>query len=368
MTVRDIGQFLEDWAPAWTAWENDVVGLQIGDPGRAVRRVLVSLDVTPDVVREAAAMGAELILSHHPILLRPPKSIRTDEPLGALLHELARKRISVLSAHTNLDFAIGGVSFALARALGLAGARFLSHRKGLLAKLVVFVPETHADVVADALAQAGAGVIGQYTDCSFRTPGTGTYRGSRDSHPFLGKPMVLEHTAEVRLEMIVPRALVGGAVRAMETVQPYDKVAYDVYPVENPSSDSGEGVIGELPREMTLRSFLALVRSSLGARMLRFTGSTARRLRRIAVCGGSGSALLETAVAAGADAFVTADIRYHAFHEASGRIVLVDAGHYETEHVILRPLADRLRAFAKAQGDRLTVSVTRQRTNPVQIV
>lgn len=368
MTVRDIGQFLEEWAPAWTSWEDDVVGLQIGEPSRSVRRALVALDVTPEVVREAAAMGAELIVSHHPMLLRAPKRIRSDEPLGAMLHQLARKRISVFSAHTNLDFAYGGVSFALAAALGLVGARFLSQRKGLLAKLVVFVPETHADAVADAMARAGAGLIGHYSDCSFRSTGTGTFRGSKDAHPFFGKPMVLEHAAEVRLEMIVPRALVASAVRAMKAAHPYDEAAYDVFLVENPSPNSGEGVIGELPRAMKLAPFLALVKNSLGARMLRFAGGTAGRLRRIAVCGGSGSALLETAIAAGAEAFVTADVRYHAFHEANGRILFVDAGHYETEHVILKPLAERLRAFAKAQGDRLTVSVTRQRTNPIQIV
>ena len=368
MTVRDIGQFIEDWAPAWTAWDNDAVGLQIGEPTRHVGRVLVALDVTPEVVREAAALRAELILSHHPMLLRPPKSIRTDEPLGSMLHELARKRISVISAHTNLDFASDGVSFALASRLGLTGPRFLSHRTGLLAKLVVFVPETHADAVADAMARSGAGVIGQYSDCSFRSTGTGTFRGSETSRPFLGKPMVLEHAPEVRLEMIVPRALVAATVRAMKSAHPYDEVAYDVIPVENPTAGSGEGVIGELPRPTRLTAFLALVKRSLGTRMLRFTPGASALLRRVAVCGGSGSQLLESAIAAGADALVTADVRYHAFHEASGRIALVDAGHYETEHVILRPLADRLRAFAKAQGDRLTVSVTRQRTNPIQIV
>ncbi|MBE0557643.1 MAG: Nif3-like dinuclear metal center hexameric protein [Proteobacteria bacterium] len=212
MTVRDIQQFLEDWAPAWTAWERDNVGLQIGDPEQPAHHVLVALDVTPEVVREAVTKKAQVILSHHPLLFRPPKTVRTDEPLGSMVHALARHRISVVSAHTNLDFAKGGVSFALASRLGLINVRFLNHLKNHLAKLVVFVPESHVEQITSAMAHAGAGVIGEYTDCSFRTMGTGTYRGSQHARPYLGKPLKLEHVPEVRLEMILPRALSGRVI------------------------------------------------------------------------------------------------------------------------------------------------------------
>ncbi len=368
MTVRDIQRFLEDWAPAWTAWEQDNVGLQIGDPDQRVRRVLVALDVTPPVVGEAVRKKAEVIVSHHPLLFRPPKAVRTDEPTGAMLHALARHGISVLSAHTNLDFARGGVSHALASRLGLINVRFLNHLADRLAKIVVFVPESHVEQVTSAMGQAGAGIIGQYTDCSFRSMGTGTYRGSEHARPYLGKPLRLEHVPEVRLELVAPRALTGRVIAAMKTVHPYDEVAYDLYDVRTPMPDAGEGVIAELPRPLPLKAFLALVKKSLGARLVRFSGDPMLRVQQIALCGGGGSALLERAISEGADAFLTADVRYHSFHEATGRIALIDAGHYETEHVILQPLAQRLRAHAKAQGDRVTVSVTRQHTNPVQIV
>jgi dinuclear metal center YbgI/SA1388 family protein len=368
MTVREIHRFLDSWAPAWTSWERDNVGLQVGDPDQSVRHVLVTLDVTPEVVEEAAAKKAQLILSHHPLLFRPPKNLRRDEPLGAMVHTLAAKRISVISAHTNLDFATGGVSFALASRLGIINAQFLSPLKGLHSKIVVFVPESHVESVTSMMAQAGAGVIGDYSDCSFQVAGRGTFRGSEQSRPYLGKPLTRQQVPEIRLEMVLPRALTGKVVTAMKSAHPYDEVAYDVYDLHNPMPGAGEGVIGDLPRPVTLKAFLALVKNSLTSRMLRFTGDTNRQIRRVALCGGNGSSLLEAAIGAGADAFVTSDIRYQTFHESTGRIALIDAGHWETEHVILRPLADRLRGFARAQGDRLTVSLTRRNTNPVQVV
>ncbi len=366
MTVGDILQLLEDWAPAWTAWERDNVGLQIGDPRQRVTHALVALDVTPEVIREAIRLRAGAIISHHPLLFRPPTTVRTDEPVGMMLHTLARHGISVVSAHTNLDFARGGVSFALGARLGLVSLRFLRHLTDLLSKIVVFVPPTHVEEVSAAMARSGAGIIGQYSDCSFRSPGTGTFRGSEQARPYLGKPLALEHVEEVRLEMVSPRSSTDRVITAMKSAHPYDEVAYDVYDIRTPLPSAGEGVLGELPRTLSLKAFLALVKKSLGASAVRYTGDQAQRIRRVALCGGSGSALLETAIRAGADAFVTADIRYHAFHEARGRLALIDAGHYETEHVILRPLAERLRRAASEQGGRLRVSLTRQRTNPVQ--
>jgi dinuclear metal center YbgI/SA1388 family protein len=367
MRVGDIQRFLEDWAPPWAAEERDNVGLHLGDPAQRATHVLVALDVTPEVVREAIRKKAQLIVSHHPLLFRPPRSLRTDHVLGAMVHALARSGIAVLSAHTNLDFAPDGVSFALAARLGLTNVRFLHHLQDRLAKLVVFVPESHVEQVAAAMARAGAGIIGQYSDCSYRIAGTGTFRGSARTRPHLGKPLRLERVNEIRLEMLLPRVISERVIAAMKAAHPYEEVAYDLYNVQNSSPNAGEGVIGELPRPMTLKAFLGRVKKSLDARLVRFTGEVASRIQRIALCGGAGALLLEAAISARADAFLTADIRYHTFHEANGRIILIDAGHYETEHVILQPLAERLRAFARDQGERLTVSLTRHRTNPIQV-
>lgn len=365
MLIADIEQILESWAPRWIAWERDNVGLQVGDRRRAVRKVLVALDVTEKIVAEAVSLGAELIVSHHPLLFRPPSAISAADPVGRLVLSLAEKKIALYSAHTNLDFTKEGVSFTLARRLGLKDIAFLEPLKDLLAKIVVFVPEEHRERVMNAMAGAGAGVIGEYSLCSFRTSGTGTFRGSAVSKPALGRPGKFEETREVRLEMIVPRAQVRETIEALKRVHPYEEVACDIYSVENPSSNFGAGAIGSLSRPMTLEAFLKKAKRILHAESLRYAGSKKARIQRIAVCGGSGSDLIPGAVSARADLFLTADIRYHAYHGVDRQMALVDAGHWETEHVVLDVIAQRLREESKRLRQQLKVSVTKFSTNPV---
>ena len=365
MILADIEKFFEEWAPRWTAWERDNVGIQIGRRSRKVSNVLIALDVTPEIVKEAVACKADLIVTHHPLLFRPPSSISDSDPVGALVLSLAEKRIALFSAHTNLDSAAEGVSFTLAHALGIAKPEFLVPLKTTLVKIAVFVPEQHADAVAAAMAERGAGVIGEYQSCSFRISGKGAFRGSKHSTPTIGKPLRLEEVAEVRLEMIVPRPRVTAVVAAMKSAHPYEEVAYDLYTLENGNPNFGMGAIGNLSRPMTVRSFLAYVKRTLHATSLRFSDSLSQTVKRVAVCGGSGADLLEDAIRAKADVFVTADIRYHGFQAANRRIVLVDAGHYETEHVVLNSIAGRLRSWAKTKGGKLVVTITKQSTNPI---
>lgn len=367
MTIADIEQIIEAWAPKWTAWERDNVGLQVGDRTRNVSRVLVALDVTEQIVKEARAKKVGLIVSHHPLLFRPPSSITATNDIGRLVLSLAESKIAVYSAHTNLDFTKQGVSFALAETLGLNKIKFLSPLKGMLAKIVVFVPADHVDRVAEAMSSAGAGVIGEYSSCSFRLSGTGTFRGSFRSHPVVGKAGRLETVEEVRLEMIAPRARVSAIVAEMKQVHPYEEVAYDIYPLDNESPSYGMGAIGELTTAQTLQTFLKHAKRALKAEALRFTGDLRKKIKRVAVCGGSGSDLLSTALSAKADVFVTADVRYHTFH-AAGDLALVDAGHWETEQVILEPLADRLRRAAKQMKQRFEVFVTQYSTNPTHSI
>ena len=364
MTIADIERAIEAWAPLWTAWERDNVGLQVGDRSRRVSKVLVALDITEKIIAEAISQKADLIVSHHPLLFRPLKAVTTSDETGNMVLRLAEKNIAVYSAHTNLDFTKHGVSFALAEALGLKNIGFLAPLKGTLEKIVVFVPEQHVDRVAEAMSGAGAGVIGEYSSCSFRVSGAGTFRGSPNSKPVLGKAGKLETVEEIRLEMIAPRAMVSFIVAAMKRVHPYEEAAYDVYPLENENPNFGMGAIGDLPKGLPLKVFLQRVKQSLKAEAVRYTVGASRTIARVAVCGGSGSDLLQTAVSAGADAFVTADVRYHTYHSAEGRIALVDAGHYETEQVILKPLAERLRQAARLNNERLIVNITKFSTNP----
>ncbi len=365
MTVSDIAHIIEEWAPKWIAWERDNVGLQVGDASRTIKKVLVALDVTEQIAAEAVAKKVDLIISHHPLLFRPAAAITAADDIGRIILKLVEKKIAVYSAHTNLDFTRDGVSFILAKKLELRNIRFLSPLHGLLAKIAVFVPPSHVDEVANAMAKAGAGMIGEYTSCSFRLQGTGTFRGSEKTHPFFGKPGQLEQAEEVRLEMIAPRARTAAIVAAMKEAHPYEEVAYDIYPLENSDPNYGMGAIGELKKLQSLKSFLTWIKKSLNAEGLRYTGNPDRLVKKVAVCGGSGSDLLRAVLDEGADVFVTSDVRYHTFHTAAHRIALIDAGHWETEHGILEPLAERLRQAAKIRGRRLSVLVTQHSTNPM---
>lgn len=365
MKVIDFEHIVEEWAPRWIAWERDNVGLQIGDRNRRVRRVLVCLDVTPAVAKEAIRRKADLIVAHHPLFFRPPSSLTSSDSLGTVVLALARENIAVYAAHTNLDAATGGVSMELAKTLGLARPRILMPLTDLYTKIAVFVPASHTDLVMRAMADAGAGVIGNYSHCSFRVEGRGTFRGSEGTHPAIGRAETLEQTDEIRMEMIMPKAITPKVVRAMKTVHPYEEVAYDVYPLSNESPQYGMGAIGEVTSPLTLHSFLGRVRKRLKAEAVRYSGGSKTIIRTVAVCGGSGSDLLREAVKAGADAYVTADIRYHTFHEAEGRIALVDAGHWETEQVILPSLAERLQRAVRQRKENVSVFITKNRTNPI---
>jgi len=366
MTVRGIQEIMEAWAPLDIAWERDNVGLQTGDPDTPVRGILVALDVTEGIVAEALRRGANLIVSHHPLLFRPLRSVTAGSAQERCLGELLRKRVSLYSAHTNLDFTRGGTSFALARALGVAAEGFLRTPYRLQCKIVTYVPPSHADAVAAAMASAGAGVIGAYDHCSFRGDGNGTFRGGAGSHPALGRKERLERVQEVRLEMAAPRRALAGVVRAMTEAHPYEEVAYDIYALENTSGEYGMGAVGTLSRNVSLREFLARARRALKAPALRWSGDPRASVRRVALCGGSGSELLSDAVASGAEVFVTADVRYHTYHEAEGRIALVDAGHFETEIPVVAAVVERLRREIQSRGARVSVHAASQSTNPVR--
>jgi len=370
VTVRDIQEFMEAWAPPDIAWERDNVGLQTGDPGTRVRGILVALDVTEGIAAEAVRRGANVIVSHHPLLFRPLRTVTTETPRERCLAALLRNRLALYAAHTNLDFTRGGTSFALAEALGVTVEGFLKSPFRLQNKIVTFVPPSHADRVATAMANAGGGHIGEYENCTFRgvsrTDGRGTFRGSGNARPVIGRAGVLENVEEVRLEMAAPRRAVGKVVNAMLGAHPYEEVAYDVYPLENASAEYGMGTIGTLKQSVQLKRFLATVRTALGATALRWTGDPRSPVRKVALCGGSGSDLLPDAVRAGADVFVTADVRYHTYQEAEGAIALVDAGHYETEIPVVASVVARLQREIQRRGERIPVRAASQSTNPVR--
>jgi dinuclear metal center YbgI/SA1388 family protein len=365
MIISDIHRFFERWAPRDIAWEKDNPGLQAGDPDERVRGILLALDATERVVAEAVRRKTNLVVTHHPLLFRPLRSATTESLAGRILRSLMQSGINLYSVHTNLDFTRGGTSFALGTLLNLRSMQFLARPYRRSAKIVTYAPAGSVRAVAASMTAAGAGQIGNYTGCSFRTEGRGTFRGNRSSRPVVGKREQLEEVDEVRLEMMLARRDIDRVVAALRDAHPYEEPAYDVYLLENTDSGYGMGVIGELPQALTLHTFLRRLKQTLRCGALRWTGNPSGRVRKIALCGGSGSELLDEAVRHDADVFVTADVTYHRFHEAAGRIALVDAGHHETEYPVLATVASRLREFLRSEGTQIPVLMARSSTNPV---
>lgn len=366
MIVKDIHRVVDRWAPKGIAWERDNIGLQVGDMGARVKGILVALDVTETVIAEAKRRGANLLISHHPLLFRPPKSVTVHDQVGRRIRQLIEQGIHLYSAHTNLDFTKGGTSFALADALGLHEVGFLHESFRAQQKIVTFVPEPHVDAVRKAMAAAGAGIIGNYDHCSFASPGTGSFRGGAAVRPVIGTPEKLEQVAEVKLEMVMHEWDAPRVLQALRSAHPYEEVAYDVYPLANTSGGFGMGIIGMLDRPLRVPQFLRLVKQRLHAHTVRRTDGPVGVIRRVAACGGSGAELLDTALAREADAFITADVKYHDFHRAAGEILLIDAGHYETEHLVVDAVVRKLKKEFSQLGESVPVFACRQSTNPIK--
>ena len=359
---------MEEWFPAGTAWKGDNIGLQIGRPETTVRNILVALEVTMDVVEEAKQKNANLIVTHHPLLFQPLRSITPQTSVGTIALALAESGIALYAAHTNLDSARGGVNDVLGAALGLQNTRVLSPIEGRSKKIAVFVPRTHVEQVADAMYAAGGGGFTKYQECSFRSDGIGTFRGMDDARPFLGSVGVLERAEETKLEMLVPAWQASSVVRAMLAVHPYEEVAYDVYPIENANPEFGLGVIGTLPKPISVKKFLLQVKKILGTPMLRTAGRTDGMISTVAACGGSGAEFIEPAARQHADAYVTSDLKYHTMQEAPHGLLLIDAGHYETERPVLPVLTARLQKFVQQQKARTKVFTTTHKTTMIAII
>lgn len=335
---------LDSLAPPSLALQDDPVGLLIGDPAAAVRGVVVALDATLPVAQAAATRGAGMLIAHHPLIYHPLRVVRRDDPIGEIVLFCARHQIAVAGAHTNWDVAPGGINDVLSDLLGLTQARPLqiTHREPLV-KVAVFVPPDAREQVLDAMAEAGAGAIGDYDRCAFLLPGTGTFRPLPGANPHTDTIGQVERTPEEQLEMVAPEAKTATVVTAMKRAHPYEEVAYDVFPLSNTAAEYGIGRIGRLKRPLSAERFLAKVRRALAFPEVRMAGPRARSVQTVAVCGGAGAFLMGDAIAAGADALATSDVRHHEFVEAEARgFLLLDAGHAATETPGTRELARRL--------------------------
>ncbi|MFC0216309.1 Nif3-like dinuclear metal center hexameric protein [Paenibacillus chartarius] len=345
-------QLFEAWCPKHiVAMPDDKIGLQLGTLQKEITGILTALDVTEEVVEEAIRIGANLIIAHHAIIFRPLAHIQTDTPAGRLYEKLIKHDIAVYIAHTNLDVADGGVNDMLADALGIQVKGHLEDvHTEKLKKLVVFVPESHHQRVLDALFQAGAGWIGNYSHCSFNIPGTGTFLPQEGAKPFIGQAGKLERAQEVRVETIVPESIERRVVQAMLKAHPYEEVAYDLYPMDLKGRTVGIGRFGTLPEPVTLEKFIGQVKRALDVPFVRVIGDPGQTVRKAAVLGGSGARYVRRAQFAGADVLVTGDIDYHTAHDAlAAGMAIIDAGH-NIEKIMKRGVADVLRAKLEVAG------------------
>jgi dinuclear metal center YbgI/SA1388 family protein len=355
---------LEEFAPLELAQDWDSIGLQAGDPAQPVSRVFLSLDLTPAVLAEASDAGADLLVVHHTPFFRPLQNFRMDQPAGRLLAEIIKRGMALYTAHTNLDATWGGVNDILASKLDLRETAVLSAGwKQKLYKLVVFVPHDYLEQVSTAVSRAGAGWIGNYSDCTFRVRGTGTFRPLEGTNPFIGSRGKLEEVEETRLETIVSEEILPRAVGAMIKAHPYEEVAYDLYPLTNEGKTAGLGRVGRLPCPMTLASFVEKVKEKLAVNTVRCCGPAQKIVEKVAVCGGRGASYMHQALLAGAQVLLTADVKYHEAQEALAcDLALVDAGHFATENPVIQAMAGIIRNQLAQEG--VTVMVSQICTDP----
>lgn len=360
-------QLMEKLAPKHYAVENDKIGLQLGTLNKQIDNVLIALDVTDEVVDEAIAVGAGLIIAHHAIIYRPLAKLDTSTPAGKLYEKLIKNDIAVYISHTNLDVADGGINDWLADQIGISatGRQCLEEvHTDKLYKLVVFVPESHHEQVLEALWRAGAGEIGNYSHCSFNIKGKGTFLPGPDTNPFIGEQGKLENADEVRIEVIVPHSVHRKAVQAMLKAHPYEEVAYDLYAVDLKGRAFGLGRAGKLEQEASLGELAERLKLAFDVPALRVVGHLDRNIRKAAVLGGSGARYVRHAIFAGADVLVTGDIDYHTAHDAlAAGIAIIDPGH-NIEKVMKQQVADWLNVQLQAAKSETKVIASTLNTEP----
>lgn len=364
--IQHIIDHLERLAPPALQEDYDNSGLLVGEPETEVERVLVSLDVTEEVVAEAVAKGAGLIVSHHPILFRPLRRITGGNQVERTVMAALRAGVGLYAIHTNLDNVAHGVNAMMCRKLGLEGMRVLRPSGGTLAKVVTFAPHADAEGVRSAMFKAGGGHIGAYDACSFNVSGEGTFRAGEGADPHVGQPGKLHREAETRIEMVVERWNVRRVLRAMAQAHPYEEVAHDVILLDNVHPTAGSGGVGTFPEPLSWDAFVDRVKAAFGAPVIRHTSPPDRPVSKVALCGGSGSFLLGDAIRSGAEVFLSSDFKYHEFFGSEGRITIADIGHAEAEGGISQWLVDQL-AEVKDGFPNFAVLLSEVRTNPIHV-
>jgi len=364
--IADLAQFLEAIAPSALQEDYDNSGLLVGEPETEVSGVLVSLDVTEEVVEEAVAKGCNLIVSHHPIIFRPLRSLTGRNQVERTVMSALRAGVGLYAIHTNLDNVAHGVNAMMAAKLGLDDFEVLRPAQGTLAKVVTYVPTGELEAVRNAMFEAGAGNIGDYDECSFSGEGTGTFRALDGADPHVGEMGERHLEPEVRLEVVVERWNLGRVLSAMVSAHPYEEVAHDVFMMDNVHPTAGSGGIGSYDEPIEWAAFVDRVKTAFGAPVVRHTSPPEGPIRTVALCGGTGSFLLPDALRAGADVFLSSDFKYHEFFGSEERITIADIGHAEAEGGISEWLVGQL-VVLKDGFPNFAVLLSEVRTNPIHV-
>jgi dinuclear metal center YbgI/SA1388 family protein len=361
VTLREFTYWLDHAIPLEYQESYDNSGLQVGEPDSTIDSVLLTLDINQQVVAEAIQKSCNLIVSHHPLIFKPLKKICNASFAERTVADAIRGNVAVYSSHTCFDSVSWGVSHIMAEKAGLKDIGILAPVTGKLFKIAVYVPVSHAEVVKEALFGAGAGHTGNYSCCSFTSDGKGTFMAGEGARPFTGEINNLHSGDEVKVETVVPSHLVKEAVKAMKEAHPYEEVAYDLYRLDNDCEFAGSGAIGTLLSPVTGYELLESLKKNFDCPAIRYSGDAKSKIEKVAVCGGSGAEFINSAYMAGAGAFITGDIKYHAFTEAPPSMLIADIGHYESEKYSLKVLYDLIiKKFPK-----FALRFSETKTNPI---
>lgn len=361
MKLAEITNFLETIAPLNYQEDYDNSGLIVGNHADEVHAALIALDCTEQIVDEAIAKNCNLIITHHPIVFKGLKKFNGKTYVERVVQKAIKNNIALYAIHTNLDHVAAGVSGEICKRLGIEAGKILAPKSGLLRKLVTFCPTAKAEELRNALFSAGAGNINNYSECSFNADGLGTFKAGDNTNPYVGQKGLQHKEAEVRVETIFKTQDERKIVLALLENHPYEEVAYDIYTLSNKLDNVGAGMIGWLSEEMDSVDFLSHVKEKMNAKVIRHTSLLPKKIKKVAVCGGSGSFLLKDALAAGADAFITADFKYHEFFDAEDQLMICDIGHYESEQFTSNLLIDNI----QEKFPNFAIRLTEHNTNPI---
>ena len=351
MIIKNITNFLEQKFPLYLQEDFDNCGVQCGDVSQEITGAMVCFEMSEQVIDEAIEKGCNLVISHHPLMLKRGicKIVPTDR-VGAMICKALAHNMVLYSMHTNIDSGEGGGNDAFAERLGLQNVKVLDPHKGLYRKLVVFVPADHAEQLKNALFEIGCGIQGNYDRCGYSLKGLGQFRPLEGANPYLGQENQEEHMEEERIEVLYPTGLQRTVIQTLYDNHPYEEPAFDLLPLENESRTIGLGRIGTLPQKMNVPEFLTYLKEHLGFTHCRYCGDTSKTIRKVAVCGGGGASFIDLAIASGADAYVSGDFKYHDFFKSHSGTLLVDIGHYEGEffikNIIFNLLNEKFTTFA----------------------